>query len=157
MPTIQELALEMSKALVTDRRANGDKYIHLVNGSPEWMTTVVRKAHNNGGMLGDDWRYQFIQNTVDALGEFDDESDAFGSIEASIYTHDLTSWLHSRADRLGWMDEVAENIGRDTFKSTFDHLQCAQYAEMEETFYQVLEALRELATDDEEDADNEDA
>jgi hypothetical protein len=94
---------------------------------------------------------------VDALGEFDDESDAFGSIEASIYTHDLTSWLHSRADRLGWMDEVAENIGRDTFKSTFDHLQCAQYAEMEETFYQVLEALRELATDDEEDADNEDA
>jgi hypothetical protein len=46
-------------------------------------------------MLPDDWRYQFIEEALDAISE--DGEDA--QLEPAIYTHELTGWLHSRADR----------------------------------------------------------
>jgi hypothetical protein len=57
----------MSQAFETRKRDNGDKYVALKDGSPEWMTDVCHKAH--GDMLPDDWRYSFISEAVDYIDE----------------------------------------------------------------------------------------
>lgn len=48
--------------------------------------------------MPDDWRYQFIVDSLDALSEESDPDDIQPG--GDIYTHDLTGWIHSRVDRL---------------------------------------------------------
>ena len=45
------------------------------------MSTVCRKAHDNAQMLPDDWRYEFIEQAVDALAEHEDADAARDSLE----------------------------------------------------------------------------
>jgi hypothetical protein len=152
MATIKNLSEQMSKAFEKRTRINGAEFWTLKDGSPEWMTNVCRAAHDDSDMAPDDWRYEFIVGALDAITEYegDDEdiAEAVNEIEADVYTSRLTGWLHSRVSRIGWMDQAAESFG--PFKSIFDHLQMAQNMEKEETFFQVLEALRDLATDENE-------
>ena len=99
-------------------------------------------------MMPDDHRYAFIEECVDSIVASDDADEARYNLEPSIYTHELTGWLHSRADRVGWMDEASKEMG--PFENFTDHVRTAQRLEMEETFDQVMEALRQVEADDEE-------
>jgi hypothetical protein len=47
----------MSQAFETRKRDNGDKYVALKDGSPEWMTDVCHKAHGDGTYAGDECEY----------------------------------------------------------------------------------------------------
>ena len=159
MSTIKQLAEQMSQAFEGRTRDNGAEFRALKDRSPEWMTTVCRKAHDDADMLPDDWRYQFISECVNAISEHEgadeDIAEAVNTIEADVYTSELTGWLHSRVSRIEWMDQASEAYGK--FDTISDHLQMAQSMEKEETFFQVLQALRDLATDkdDTEDEDTE--
>ena len=159
MSTIKQLAEQMSQAFEGRTRDNGAEFRALKDRSPEWMTTVCRKAH--GDMMPDDWRYEFIENAVDKIAEADDDasdddiSELEYELEADIYTHDLTGWLHSRADRVSWLDQAMEESG-GTFDSAFNLLSEGQLLEKREVFGLVLESLRKLASDEDE-AEDEDA
>lgn len=157
MATVKELAEQMSRAFEKRERTNGDEFWALKDGSPEWMTDVCHKAHDDSDMMPDDWRYQFIVEAVNAISEHegDDEdiAEAVNTIEADVYTSRLTGWLHSRVSRIEWMDQASEAYGK--FDTISDHLQMAQSMEKEETFFQVLEALRDLATDEDETEDED--
>ena len=128
MSTIKQLAEQMSQAFEGRTRDNGAEFRALKDRSPEWMTTVCRKAHDDADMLPDDWRYQFISECVNAISEHEgadeDIAEAVNTIEAYVYTSELTGWLHSRVSRIEWMDQATENFG--PFKSIFDHLLMAQ-------------------------------
>jgi len=153
MSTIKQLAEQMSQAFEVRTRDNGDKFRCLKDDCPEWMDDVVSDAH--GSMLADDWRYEFIENAVDKISEADDDasdddlSDLEYELEADVYTSDLTGWLHSRADRLGWLDQATEESGGE-FDSAFNLLSAGQLLEKQEVFRLVLDSLRELASDEDE-------
>lgn len=102
-------------------------------------------------MLPDDWRYEFIVDALDAIADHEDEDEARDSIEADIYTAELTGWLHSRVDRYEYCDNAAQEFGAsDTLLGS---LQLGQLMEKHEVFDSVLSSLRDqletLETEDE--------
>jgi hypothetical protein len=145
-PTLQSLAAEMSQAFEGAlRSATGETFRKLKDDAPSWMTTVCRKAHDDGNFLPDDWRYVFIERAVDALAAYDDVDDARSSLEPDIYTHELSEWLHSRNSRVHYLGEALTEYG--TFHDGFQVLAAAQMIEMEEVFQQVANALTEMKGD----------
>jgi hypothetical protein len=141
--TIQALAAEMSKAFETAiRPTSGETFRKLKDDAPPWMTTVCRKAHDDGNILPDDWRYILIEEAVDALAVHDDPDDARSSLEPDIYTSDLTAWLDSRNSRVEYLSEALTEYG--SFRHGFQLLAAAQMIEKEEVFQQVLDALAEV-------------
>lgn len=157
MKTIEEFAREMSQAFTEGGpRNDGSKFRVLKDGHPEWMTEVAHEAH--GDMLPDDWRYEFIEAACDAIADNDGDLDeARDSLEADIYTHDLTGWLHSRADRHGYCDEAAEEYGWELNRDNnmIALIQIGQLREKQETFDLVAKALGDLV-DAQDDDDSDD-
>jgi hypothetical protein len=140
--TIQSLAAEMSQAFETAvRPTSGEEFRKLKDDAPGWMTTVCRKAHDDGEMLPDDSRYRFIEQAVDALSGHDDADEAHDSLEPDVYTSHLTGWLHTLNSRVSYIDDALREYG--TFDDGFKLLAAAQMMEKEEVFQQVLNALQE--------------
>lgn len=139
--TIQTLAAEMSRSFTFANRPNGEEFRKLEDDAPAWMTTVCRKAHDDANILPDDWRYEFIEQAVDALAEHEDTDDALDALNADVYTHELTGWLHSRTNRVFYLNEVLAEYG--TMKDGLLLLSAAQVDEKHEVFHQVLAALQE--------------
>lgn len=146
--TLHELAKQMSLAFEGGTRpTTGETFRKLKDGSPEWMTTVCRKAHDDARLLPDDWRYAFIEQAVDALAEHEDTDHARSSLEPDIYTSDLTAWLHSLNARVYYVGEALSE--HSTFRDGFQLLAAAQMMEKEEVFQQVVAALRDELDDEE--------
>jgi hypothetical protein len=61
---VARLAAEANRFLVRDLLLPAD-------GAPPWFTDVCRHAH--GGMMPDDWRYEFIQDALSAIEDGADE------------------------------------------------------------------------------------
>lgn len=140
--TPHTLARQMSLAFESGTRPTGETFRRLKDGSPEWMTTVCRKAHDDARLLPDDWRYAFIEGAVDALAEHEDRDEARSSLEPDIYTSELTGWLHSLNSRVYYVGEALSEYG--SFRDGFQLLAAAQMIEKEEVFQQVVAALEEL-------------
>lgn len=66
MATKRELARDLAGAFVSQTRRDGDEFLTLREGAPDWMRAVVQSAH--GEFLPDDTRYQMIADTVELLG-----------------------------------------------------------------------------------------
>jgi hypothetical protein len=144
--TIQSLAAEISQAFEGALRSvTGETFRKLKDDAPSWMATVCRKAHDDGNLLPDDWRYAFIEQAVDALAAYGDADEARSSLEPDIYTHELTGWLHSLNSRVYYLGEALTEYG--SFRDGFQLLAAAQMVEKEEVFQQVVNALTEMKGD----------
>jgi len=128
----------------------------------DWITNLCRAAH--GEMFPDDWRYEFI---VDALGDISETDDDAEDGDAArdywndrllelfdgryIYTAQQTGWLHSRADRCGYVDDWRKECGSDG--ETWRDLAGGMWLEYQEVFWPVFEAILAQAESDAEDDD----
>lgn len=145
--TLATLAAQLAIALHARTRDNGDTFIRLADGSPEWMRDVIRVAHADyGTMLPDDYRYSLIQSLADELADTDDADtvdDLRDRLDAHvyIYTVDLTRWLASAVIRVDYVDAVLKEYGPAA--DCFSLLQQAQLHEIESTFDQLVTALEE--------------
>jgi hypothetical protein len=144
---IQKSAKEAFRALETKKRDNGDSYQAFKSGSPEWMKNLAREAH--GDMLPDDFRYEFIAEALEAISRYDDTDEARDSLEADIYTHGLTRWLHSRNDRTSYVDQAIQEFG---VSSTDQALGLGQLLEKQEIFDLVVSFLENLDDTEESEA-----
>jgi hypothetical protein len=144
MKTIKELAGELSDALEWRVRGEDQNYVALKDGSPEWMTEVIRAAH--GDKMPDDTTYEFCKKCAEAIAEAEEgeEREAIMEIEADIYTHDLTGWLHARADHVYYLTEAIEQFGRD-IGDGFKLLMYAQHLHIQEVGNELIAALTEQA------------
>lgn len=115
--------------------------------APQWVQDMVFAAHEAGDMWPDDWRYAFIVESLDALADHDDADSARDSIEADIYTSDLTSWLNSRADRTSYVDDAREEFG-ESDNGIVGMLQMGQLAERWEVFDSIVSFLADRLPDD---------
>jgi hypothetical protein len=144
--TIRALADATRNLFVKATRNDGSVFWKRTDSAPEWVETMVHDAH--GEMLPDDWRYAFIVEALDALAESEDPDEA--SVESDIYTHELTGWLHSRADRYDYCDEAYKERGGH-FTNTVELLMIGQALEKAEVLVSVrasLEAQLEAVADE---------
>lgn len=149
--TLQTLAKEARSHFSTDKRDNGNVFWK-TDGKEEWVRDLCLAAHEDGGMLPDDIRYEMIVEALNALEEYDDADDARDSIEADIYTHELTSWLASNNSRQYYCDEAANEFGLGADADTTTRLSWGQLSEKWEVFESVRQSLEdrleELEDDD---------
>jgi hypothetical protein len=138
--SVQKLAALLSQAFQTKKRKDGNDFVSLKDGSPAWMTEVVRSAH--GDKLPDDTVYAFIERVASALADADedaDPSDVISEIETDTYTADLTAWLHARVDHVYYLTEVLEEgLG---ITDGFQLLAAAQQKQIHEIGYALVSAL----------------
>jgi hypothetical protein len=142
--SIQKLAEQLSAAFETKKRNDGQEFVSLKDGSPEWMTQVIRSAH--GDKLPDDTTYAFIEKAADALAEMDESaepSDVIAELEPDSYTADLTAWLNTRPDHVYFLTEVLEEGTGIT--DGFQLLAAAQQKQIHEVGYALVSALEEAA------------
>jgi len=132
-------------------RGDGTEYWNRKDGSPAWVQELAFAAHQDGtdgGMLPDDYRYEFLVDALNGFAENEDADDYQPSEDVSVYTHDLTAWLASRNDRLGYCDEAASEYGfpngSGTGSPTFNLLVMGQTAEREEVANNVRSFLESL-------------
>ena len=137
MATIQELATKYAAFFITDKREDGTEFVKTKDGFPAELQELCMHAH--GDMFPDDWRYTFIEESLIALSENENSEDVI--LEADIYTHELTSWLNSRADRCQYCDEATDNYGPSG--TMFELLQNGQAYEKEEVLGLVRQWLEE--------------
>ena len=150
--TVNELAKEALGWFITDTRDNGEEFVKTKEGRPDWLKTLIFTAH--GGMIPDDYRYKFIENSLQYIADQDEDADDLDcpEIEADSYTSELTKWLHSRNDRVCYLTEALETFG---IKDGFAALQLAQLREREEVYHSVLSSLRELYDAQEDDEEEQ--
>ena len=139
--TIETLAGEMASSFETRKRNDGESFVCLKDGSPDWMTEVVRDAHS--GMLPDDWTYQAVRECVDAVAEGGEDAEC---PEPEIYTNALLGWLQSNLSRIARVDDAIRD-GNAT--DLVGAIQWAQSEEYSEILSSVIEALRERAEESE--------
>ena len=111
---------------------------------PQWFTDLCHRAH--GGMMPDDWRYEFIQ---DALGAIEDGAgeDRLDLDALYPYTADRLSWLASHLDRPGYCDEAAADAGGPP-ADILAFVAWGMDRELREVFDRVRSELEEMAREE---------
>ena len=138
--TLTELAQDHASRFEGATRDDGSHYRRVKQDQQsESLTDLIHTAH--GDLLPDDHRYAMIEAALDAIAE--DGADAW--LEPSIYPHDLTGWLHSRADRYDYCDEAMEEYGQP--EGMIQLLTWGMAAEQAEVLASVLDSLNRLVED----------
>jgi hypothetical protein len=146
--TVKTLAEQLSAALETRTRDNGDKFVCLKDGSPEWMTDVIHAVH--GDALPNDVTYRFIEKCADAIANADEDADldeVIYEIESDIYTTDLMEWARTNYE---YCDQaIQEGLWSD--KGTFtDLVMMGQSIHIREIGAALIAELTNAADTDEE-------
>ncbi len=120
--TFKSIMGELADAFVEDTRADGSKFVRLVDGHPEWMRDAVREAH--GDSMPNDRHYEAardvalhlaecnIEESDDDFADYDPDvceacSEAAESL-TDVYTSHLIAWLHETPGAIDACDEAAE-------------------------------------------------
>ena len=116
--------------------------IKLKHNRPDNLYNLVKKAHKN--MLPDDYKYEFIYDSLIALRDNENIEDARKqAIETDIYTSYLFNWISSSLLRLNYVNKAIENMGygRGRKGGIIEQLSLGQSCEREEVFNDVLNFL----------------
>lgn len=151
--TIYSLAAEMASWFESRTRDNGDKFLTLKDGYPEWMKQVCFEAHDSptvGTIMPDDYRYKMIKEVIDMLSECADEIDQKESVfdkfydrfYAPDYTYDLLQWLASYNARADFCDAYADEMGERS--DLIGQIRDGYTYELREVFELVVSALNNV-------------
>lgn len=147
---VHELAQQLRNEFHVGKRpeAVGSRYVFLNREAPPWMHDVVQEAHGMG-MLPDDWCYETIREALDFIIEnggdledlenWEDCTHEFSDSGVDIYVGDLTAWLHSHPQRIGFVDQAKALVGAS--EDTVRALRQGQYLERGFIFSRLLWAL----------------
>jgi hypothetical protein len=150
--SIQELASELSRAFERKTRNNGDEFVCLKDGSPQWMTDVVHKAH--GDKLPDDHIYRFCEMAADAMAECESEDEdslreAIQEIEPPCYTHEQMKWFAGNYEYCDqaieeglWQSDTIIN-NHSNYGQVTDLVTVGMALHIQEVGYALLDALTE--------------
>lgn len=158
--TIDELATEAYGWFETRYRDDGDRFVALKDGAPDWVECLVHDAH--GSFLPDDWRYESIRSAVghiadsgtESENDLDDAGGEWADSNVDIYTAKRFQWLASNLERQYYCDEAIAEFGE--FEDTCSLVGMGQYMESREVWAAVVRALADELEAREEDADTDD-
>ena len=154
--TLPALAREAHAYFRQGTRADGATSYWYADGEPAWVHALIYAAHDDGAWLPDDHRYRFVVEAVCAVMEAGPDA-AEADLDdlqlwPDVYAGELTGWLASNVNRLGYLDEVLEELadrwrcgGRQREAPTgFELLEAAQAREKAEVLARVLAELRQV-------------
>ena len=140
------LLVQFNAAFETATRDSGEAFVRLKQGSPDWMSDVIREAHDHAQILPDDSRYVMIREVARGIEDLTDWDDRHEMIDAlvDVTFHGLAQWLAADpARRMGHCDVACEEMG---WPEAVDQiLQYGQYREYEEIAGQLIQALTDKA------------
>ena len=153
--TVQSLAKVAAQSFETARRAtgdtetgpreNGEEYVRITKGSPDWVSEMVYEAH--GEMFPDDWKYACISAACEWIAGSEDpwdEVSEFADAYVDVYTSDRIAWLASHLFRPGYCTEAAEEFGTESH-DVIELIGLGQYYEANEVYSIVLGFLERQA------------
>lgn len=147
--TIYSLAAEMASWFESRTRANGDKFLALKDGHPEWMKQVCFEAHDSptvGTIMPDDYRYEMINECLDIIADCTNEDQLenakWDRLTALDYTYDLIQWLASHNARAVFCDAYAEEMGQRS--DLIGQIRDGYTYELREVFELVVSALNNV-------------
>lgn len=114
--TTQEIAAAAYEQFERAARAtsDGEMFVRIKDGAPDWIKDAVKDAHNGGEILPDDWTYERARSAFEAISEADDPQDArheWADGEADTYTSARLSWLADYPGALDAVDEAVDEFG----------------------------------------------
>ncbi len=142
----QELATHALTFLESKvRPAQGDnpetRFYTLTERHPTWVKDMVYTAHDD--MMPNDYKYQYVVDTLDALSEGQDPDDGMSDIEADIYNYALLKWLQSHGERVGFVDEAVSEFGHHPEMGMMGDIMMGQVQEKQQVWQSVVSSLRE--------------
>jgi len=155
-PTISTIAREAADCFTVRTREDGEQFTATRDGSPDWVTDIIHHAH--GEFLPDDWRYDVIGSALEHIADADietrydadDLSGEFADGAVDTYNAARFKWLASNLQRAGYCDRAREDGLVADDADIIDRIGIGQYAEAEEIFALVLDALEARADELEE-------
>lgn len=140
---MRAVANKASTYFVWRKRDNGEDFVSLADGRPDWLQDAVREAH--GDMLPDDRIYRLCSEACEAIGDWAGEEDGniWAESQVNAYTADRLRWALSHLDRLALAEEEYEATGypSDGTVSVCDILATGQAAEASRVFEAMWNAL----------------
>ena len=130
----------LNAAFELRHRADGSPFYVLADGSPEWMTEAVMKAH--GLKMPNDWTYRLCSYIASAAAGYDVPEDYDSEIAEGVvpsYTSEVIEWMASDADRRALADEAIES-GADSIDAAC-RMGC--FTEASEIFWALANAVRD--------------
>lgn len=125
---------------------------------PEELKTLVHNAHDS--FLPDDYKYLYIVESlnmiVDSTTEDNYMEDITSEIEADTYNHELLEWLNSNINRANYCDQYIEEYGELKDVNLMERIAYGQLYEKQQVFYSVLNELRKIVVNIEEEEENND-
>ena len=144
---VAELAKTAAQCFETAKRENGDDFYKLTDGSPEWVTELVHKAHGDD-FLPDDYRYKWAGDACEFIAETEDPEDGAGEFadqSVDVYNWGRLQWLASNLQRAGYCDEAAAEYGPKLTYNIIETIGMGQYAEAYEVYGLVFNFLQDAA------------
>lgn len=151
LSTIAQEAYDCFEYREHSEAAGGGRHAHVKEGSPEWVTDLVRTAH--GDMMPDNWRYDAVHSALEAIADADaeDESDLQGSdldhefcdAQVDVYTSARHEWLSSNLTRSSYCDDAVDEGLASPDTDLTDRIGLGQYMEAREVLTSVVRSLVE--------------
>ena len=141
---IQELATHALRFFERRTRRRGEdetQFYTLTDRHPTWVKEMVYSAHED--MMPNDYKYQYVVDTLDALSEGQDPEEALYEIEADVYNYDLLRWLESHGERVGFVDEATRELGHNAELGIIGDIMMGQVQEKQQVWQSVVSSLRE--------------
>ncbi len=135
---IDELAAYARKFFTKKERDGGERFWSFGKRYPEWLRAMVREAH--GGMMPEDYKYEYVVDTLDALEEGIDPDEP--QLEPDPYYSDLNRWFASHIERAGYVDEAVGDFGHSD-QGIHGDIGYGQLREKEEVWGIVVQKLRD--------------
>lgn len=151
--TLETIAREAYDWLETARRATGDtetgpredgeEYVRIRDGAPDWVTDLVYTAHGSD-FLPDDWKYAAIRSAVGSIADGYDEDEGpheWADSEVDIYTGARYAWIASNLNRQSYIDDAITELGMEPTGDVAEMIGWGQYMEAREIFESVVSSL----------------
>ncbi len=140
----QELATHALRFFERRTRRRGEdetQFYTLTERYPTWVMEMVHTAHED--MMPNDYKYQYVVDTLDALSEGQDPDEALYEIEADVYNYDLLQWVQSHGERVGFVDEATRELGHHAELGMMGDIMMGQVQEKQQVWQSVASALQE--------------
>ncbi len=154
---IKKLAREALDQLTSDKRDDGTTfYTWKGNNYDSWYHDMAHKAH--GDMFPDDYKYEFIRDSLYIIEEASDLDDVTQDIDSQVdvYNYQLIKWLASHGERAGYVEEATAELGHSKDMGLMGDLMAGQFMERQEVYSRVKNYLEERAEElDDDEAEEE--
>jgi hypothetical protein len=125
------------------------------------MSGAIRDAHDNAGIMPNDWIYDACHSAASSLDDYDpdDWNDSAHEIAdgmVDVYNADRAAWLASNIHFGEYVSRAVEEYGRGPDTDIYHDLGMGQYMLASEIVYALIAAIEEQAGEDEDTDETDD-